>query len=140
VADLRDREANTEAVRRFFELINEGGGVDSAWLGEMAADDIVWEVEAMHLPDVGRVEGKDAVLRAFESWRAPWDRVMVTIHGVEEIDRFVVCHYSHEFVQDESGLHFEGSVAVLAEFRDEKVVRMHWYWDADEARAAAKAE
>jgi ketosteroid isomerase-like protein len=92
----------------------------------------------MHLPDVGRVEGKAAVLHAFESWRAPWDRIVVTTHAVEEIDRFVVCQYSHEFVQD-SGLHFDGTVAVLAEFSDEQIVRMRWYWDADQARAAAEA-
>jgi ketosteroid isomerase-like protein len=122
-----------EIAQRALATIHVGNW--DGWF-ELFDEDIVWEVRAMGLPDIQTVSGKEAVRTAFEAWIEPWDVIEFSDHSVEHHGSSLLWHYTQTLGQAKTGLRFNHTLVAVIEIRNSLIVKIRWWWDLDEARAA----
>ena len=120
-----------EAVRHAFEHFERGDIYE--WL-KFFDEDALWVPADM--PDIEPIRGKEAILELMQSYLEPWDDLRFDGYAFEESGDSVCCTVTQTVTQQSTDLSFSDSVSGVFDFRDDLVVRVRWYWDADEARAA----
>ena len=122
-----------ERIRRGYDALWHERDLDAATRG--LGPDFEWVVPGHPEGDVRR--GPEAVKAFFAEWLEPWEDADVTYDlspfGSDRV--LAVCTMRGRGRQ--SGAEVEMQFAQLWTFEDDRLVRMVFYGDADEARAAA---
>lgn len=127
-------EQNLEILfRRGLDLWNVG---DMDGLRDLYHEDVV-----MHHPDgwpePGPSVGRDAVFRQFEMMRQDWQRDWLEVVDLSAAGDSVVARQRWRGQGGQSGATPELTVSSVARVRQGKVVALAFYWNHDEALAAA---
>jgi ketosteroid isomerase-like protein len=127
-------DADVEVTRRGIEHFERGDLYE--WL-RMFHDEVLWF--PVDMPDIESVQGKEAVLELMQSYLEPWDSVTFDSQVIEKCGDTVLWTSIQTVTQQSTGLTFSNPLAAVFDYRDHLCVRIRWYWDVDEARAAALA-
>jgi ketosteroid isomerase-like protein len=128
---------NLEVARRGIEAFQSGDL--STWL-EIFTEDVVW-IPLGELPDITEpVVGRAAVLDLVQSYLDPWDQMDIETVELEEYGDVVLWTYRQTLIQEANNLRFDTSISAVLEFDGGLTTRVRFYWDRDEALAAASGE
>lgn len=114
----------------------------TAWnAGDMGAFRELWDQDAImrppeRWPEPGPFVGRDAVLRQFEQMRDTWSADTVEpIAGPFDVDDLVVMRF--RWRGSSHGLDVDMEATVVYGFRAGKVIAADFFWDHEQAMAAA---
>ena len=128
-------EQNLEISQRFYDLWN-AGDLDAA--RELFHEDVVmYHPEGW--PEPGPSVGRDEVFRQYETLRQDWTSDRLEILERRAIGDYVVAQQRWVAQGSHSGATSEMLLCSVGRYRDGKIAAVAFYWDLDEALAAAGA-
>ena len=126
-------EQNLETSRRIVELWN-AGQMDT--LRELFDEDVVMH-HPKGWPEPGPSVGRDAVFRQYETLRQDWSSDRLEVVQRRAVEDCVVVQQRWQAQGSHSGATSEMLLSSVGRYRDGKVVLVAFFWDWDEALAAA---
>jgi ketosteroid isomerase-like protein len=113
---------------------------DMSSFAECFDEEVVW-VPLPDVPDITEpAHGRRGVLAMLDRWLAPWDHYESPTRELLELDDDVVLWTTHVMASDDArGMRLDQDIFAVLDFRGDKIVLARWFWDRDEALAAAGA-
>ena len=101
---------------------------------------VVWDARQDRVEDLNGVFfGEEGMAEFWRGWLASWDDIRVEVRWLQSSGDRVVCWVDQTMVGKASGLVTEWSYAWDFSFRDGKIIRVSFFTDESEARAAVAA-
>jgi ketosteroid isomerase-like protein len=135
-------QENVEKLRGFLEAWDPEADV-GAWRRGETLDLSLIDPEVAYedtiLPDhVGETyHGYEGLARATERWLEPFESLTVSFERIVGTGERLVSIHRVQMKARHTGIEFEGALAYVWTFRDEKVIHLKSYWEPAEALEAA---
>ena len=131
-------EGKAEVVRLHFERFNAG---DLDGLIELFAEDAVVETDN-RFPEGGVFAGRAALRRLYEGFDEGWEggSVAEITQLTEAPGDVVLVDFVWRGIGDASGIDTRNEICGLWSVRDDKITRVRYFFERDEALEAARLE